>query len=249
MVTPGLLGRHKRRGPRDIADLGLIGTQWSRWRGVFKDNVGLIRDLAESPVHHQHLAEGADHHVGRLDVAVQHSSAVGEGNGVADLTKDEEPFDQRAGCVGVDPLGEGLPNHFFHGEKGTAGWFAADVVDGHHIGVVELPGDLSLAQKAESGRVVGIRRCVELERHGTLHFAVKDREHDSVAALAQQPLLPVAVWRRPCLRPVVVHSVREVLHRFVRRRGTRAAVRRHNDGGLAVGWGIVVCAHSVSVWR
>ena len=54
--------------------------------------LALPEDLREPPVDHLHLAEGADHDVRRLEVAVDHAPRVGVGDGLADLLEDgEEP--------------------------------------------------------------------------------------------------------------------------------------------------------------
>ena len=49
---------------------------------------GLYLEQGDSPVHHIDLAEVADHDVLRLDIAVDHAPAVGEGHRIADLAED-----------------------------------------------------------------------------------------------------------------------------------------------------------------
>ena len=68
-------------------------------------------DLGQAPVHHLDLAEGPDHDVLRLEVAVDDAAGVGVGDGLADLLEHgEEPA-----AVGarVRPLGE-------RGRRGSA---------------------------------------------------------------------------------------------------------------------------------
>jgi len=48
--------------------------------------------FSDAPVHHQHLSEGSEHDVLRLEVAVQDASGVGEGDGVADLPEQMQPL-------------------------------------------------------------------------------------------------------------------------------------------------------------
>ena len=46
------------------------------------------KTFAKPPVHHLHLAVGAQHHVGGLEVAVDHSLGMGIGHRLAYLEKE-----------------------------------------------------------------------------------------------------------------------------------------------------------------
>ena len=75
--------------------------------------------LGEAPVHDLHLAEGADHDVRRLEVAVDHAAGVGVGDRLADLLEDREEAAPRS-SAGVGPLveqrGERAAVDQLHGE-------------------------------------------------------------------------------------------------------------------------------------
>ena len=43
--------------------------------------------LGQAPIEHEHLAEGAQHHVGRLQVAMDDALGVGVADGVTDADK------------------------------------------------------------------------------------------------------------------------------------------------------------------
>ncbi len=66
--------------------------------------IGVPRHLGQAPVHHLHLAELPDHQVGRLEVSMDHTPAMGKRQGVADLAEDAQQLDQRLapGSVLVD---------------------------------------------------------------------------------------------------------------------------------------------------
>ena len=48
------------------------------------------QDLCQSPVHHEHFTEVTDHDVFRLEIPVNHTLVVGEGDGIADFLKQGE---------------------------------------------------------------------------------------------------------------------------------------------------------------
>ena len=56
----------------------------------------------QAPVHHQHFAKTAQHHVFGLQVAMDDSAGVGEGNGIAYLHPDFQVL--RHGLPGDDPI-------------------------------------------------------------------------------------------------------------------------------------------------
>ena len=58
-------------------------------RGVV-DDAAAGQDLGQAPVHHLDLAEAADHHVRRLQVAVDHPAGVGVGHRLGDRLEDRE---------------------------------------------------------------------------------------------------------------------------------------------------------------
>ena len=79
-------------------------------------------DLGQAPVHHLDLAEGAHHHVGRLEVAVDHAAGVGVGDRLADLLEDrQEPRDVegRVGALGQQ-RGQGPASDQLHRQERPA---------------------------------------------------------------------------------------------------------------------------------
>ena len=51
----------------------------------------LAENFGQSPVHHLDLAEGADHHVGGLEIAMNHAVGVGVADGLANGLEDGQP--------------------------------------------------------------------------------------------------------------------------------------------------------------
>ena len=89
-----------------------------------------------------------DHDVGRLDVTVDHSPTVSEGQGLTDLDQD---LQQLRKSVGLEPVlavlsqslcGEGLTFDQLHGEVDGSLGVAAELVNRHDVGVIKLSGDL-----------------------------------------------------------------------------------------------------------
>ena len=126
-------------------------------------------DLGQAPVDDQRLAIRAEQDVGRLQVAVDYTSAVGVGHHVAhghepvqELPQGQVPLPRVAtvaflGLVeAIDRLLEGLPLDESHGVVGAALGVAAQAVDGHDARVLEPSGDLGFEQEAGAAvRVVG----------------------------------------------------------------------------------------------
>ncbi len=115
-------------------------------------------NLGHAPVEHIHLAEVAEHHVGRLQIAMHHATAVGEGYREAHLAQGGE---QAATCVLSFDLGvalaqtrnhllDGVALHALHGEVSLTVVPDADVIDRHHAGMLELPLHASFPQEART---------------------------------------------------------------------------------------------------
>jgi hypothetical protein len=93
-LAAGLLRRHVRRRPHRLAvPRTLPGVAAHRphhagRRRRLRRRPALGLYLGQAPVHELHLAEGADHHVGRLQVAVDHPLAVRVRHRLADRLED-----------------------------------------------------------------------------------------------------------------------------------------------------------------
>ena len=107
----------------------------------------------EAPVHHVDLAEVPDHHVGGLEVAVDHALRVRVGHRLAHLEQHAERARlvpallarrrrARRSCLQVAALDE------LHREVDAAVGVEAELVHRHDAGVVELAGDLRLLEEA-----------------------------------------------------------------------------------------------------
>ncbi len=134
-----------------------------------------MEGFGDAPVHDHHLAEAADHDVGRLDVAVEDAARVGERERVQDAQRRSRPAAQRvaavvvgvAGAEPVEDVGERLALDVLHHEEVAALLVDAHVVDGHDVGVLELPDDADLldeASRAEVSSSSGRRRLTATGR-------------------------------------------------------------------------------------
>ena len=104
----------------------------------------------QTPIHDLDLAEGPDHDVERLQVAVDHPLAVGVGHGLAHLLENlQEPGEVVSG-VGpfLQELRQGLAADQFHGEERPAVRQCAEIVDGHDARMLQLAGDPGFRLKA-----------------------------------------------------------------------------------------------------
>src|SRR5262249_12545352 len=150
-------------------------------------------------VHYQRLAEGAEHHVRWLEVAVQHPPAVRVGYRVADVEEplQEPPQLQGAGAgtiVGarrlraVDGRLQALAADQPHGIIRTAVAVHPQSVDGHDAGVLEPAGDLGLPEEAGTAlRVVGVGGADLLEGDLAIELGIPRNEDLAEAAARVRP--------------------------------------------------------------
>lgn len=149
------------------------------------------QQLRQSPIHHQHLTELADHDVLRLEVAMQHALAVGEGDGVADFAEDAEQarewevaesFGDFFAQIGEDGLQRAAFDELHRVEQRQA-VLPHDVVDGHDVRMRELREHLGLAQKALPHAGVRIRfQQHHLDGHGAVQLPIPSLQHTAHAA-------------------------------------------------------------------
>ena len=156
----GLLGGEVGGGAHDRAGLGQVGL------GAPGDGLG------DAEVGHLHLTARRDQDVARLDVAVHHPVAVGEaergGHVCGDLRR--PPGVQRT--LGAHDLRQAAALHVLHDDE-VGARLLAPVVDGHHVGVVEVGGRLGLAaEPLHEGRVLGVLGEEHLDRHGSVQQQV-----------------------------------------------------------------------------
>ncbi len=166
------------------------------------DHAAARQDLGQTPVHDLDLAEAADHHVGGLQVAVDHPPGVGVGDGLADLLEDAQDAGQGVlrRRTGGEHLGEGLALDQLHGEVGATVGEGAQLVDRDDAGVLELAADLRLLDEAaDEGGVVPVLLQEDLDGEVASEVLVSALEHGAHAAagdLAEQPEPGVALLGR-----------------------------------------------------
>ena len=160
--------------------------------------------------------KSSEHDVLRLEVAVDHALAVGEGDGVAHFLENGEQRGQRIFLHRLrHAFGEQFEHfaqrdaaHHFHGVKGLAVFIDAQLVDGDDVRVLELAGDLGLGDEARE-----IIRAGAIEHHLHGHAAldgrllgIEDRAHAAlrddlrrcrIFSRAETPPAGAAA-RRPC---------------------------------------------------
>jgi hypothetical protein len=155
---PGFgLGAHRRDRARraDRAALGKVRIAVERF-GFGAHARGDLAQLGHAPVHDRDLAEISDHHVGRLQVAVDHAARVGVLHGQTDLQKDIEQPSQaelsKSGGVAIEARGQDLfqraTANQLHRKVSAAVGIESQVVNRNDVGVLELRGDLRLFDEA-----------------------------------------------------------------------------------------------------
>ena len=107
---------------------------------------GALEELRDAPVHHDHLAELADHHVLRLEVAMDDAPRVREGDRLADPREQAQRLGEREARPRerIDP-GAAHPLHHVEGASVAEG---PGVVDGDDAGVLEPRQDRRFALEA-----------------------------------------------------------------------------------------------------
>ena len=208
----GLLRRHVRRRAQHAARLRVVHVrtaphrrdhaQLGRGLGVWLiGNTPFLQDLRQPPVHHLHLAERADHHVRRLQVAVDDAPGVGVGHRLADGLEDGE----KAGEVVRGRLAlrqqrrQRPPLHQLHREIGPAVGERAQLVDRHDAGMLELAADLRFLH--EPPHQLGLLLVAleqDLDRQVAAEVrvaALEHRPHPAPRDLAEK-LVAVATLRR-----------------------------------------------------
>ena len=165
---------HPRVGERRRRD-GAVGDE--RGRGVLVDEAG------QPPVHQLGLAEGPDHDVGGLEVAVDDAVIVGVGDGLAHR---QEVAQQRHAIREprrlVERVGERAAVDQAHGVVEAAVVADAGVVERHDGGVLEPGGDPRLArQPPREHGVIAVERDA-LERHVAAQPPIVGHHHLAHAA-------------------------------------------------------------------
>ena len=136
----------------------------------------------EAPVHHEHFAVLADHHVVRLQVAMHDAHRVRVGDAVADLLEDREQRRERKSfdCIllafadAAEHLLQRGALHVFHRVEDLAVFIEAELVHRDDVRVLELPGELRLVHEAQHVLARKLAGCLD-----DLH---RDVAHDAEVA-------------------------------------------------------------------
>ena len=190
--------RRAERRPRQRVRVAAGG----RGAGHRLGGAGRIRRggrLGQAPVDDQGLAEGAEHDVRGLEVAVDHPPAVGVGDRVADVDEPPEELAERerplAGgapavlrVVALDGLLEAVPLDEPHGVVGAAVAVAAQLVDRDDARMLQAAGDLGLADEpGPAVGAVGLRGLDLLEGDLAAELLVVRHEHLAETAPGVRP--------------------------------------------------------------
>ena len=173
--APRLLGRHVRDGADHVAEPG--------GRGL------ALHGVRDTEVHDEGVFT-RDHHVGRLEITVDHAHLVGGAKAVGHLPCDRDGLGEgKASVLGQKPR-EVVSLDVGHGEVLDA-VDVAEVVDADHVGVSDLPGEKELALEAPF-QVFGYGRVLvglgpdHLEGHGHPELGVPGLINGAHAPRAQQ---------------------------------------------------------------
>ena len=157
-------------------DVGALGRR-RRFRA------GLSRQyLAEPPVEQQDFAVRPDHHVRRLEVAVDHVAAVGERDRLRDRLEDPDHAPELRARIGAlrQRVGERAALDELHGEERSRVVPLAQLVHRDDAGVLELAADLRLLDEALHHELVRAELLAQhLDRDVATHVDVVAAEHDA----------------------------------------------------------------------
>ncbi len=209
-----LLGRHVGRRARHLSVDDVA-------RGDGQAEVGDARP-----------APAVDHHVGGLQVPMQHAPLVRGREARAELPRDVERLVRRQPPDALQKGREILAVDVLHREV-LLPVDLGDVVDAADVGVRNLPGDADLGVKAiEAILVRGQMPRQELERHGLTELQIVRAVDLAHAAAAEQADDPVALGEDRAGREAArLDRVGRREPADFRRRGRAPSRLRHRRGG------------------
>jgi hypothetical protein len=143
-----------------------------------------VQVLGQPPVDDRGLAELADDHVRRLEVAVDDLLAVGVGDGVGDRDDVRDQRHPLAHAVGrLDQRLERPASDQLHGVEGRAVGPASGLMDRDDAGVLEARGDQRLAEEAGLGRRAAVQQLLDGDRPAELEVAGPHHAAEAAAAV------------------------------------------------------------------
>jgi thiopeptide-type bacteriocin biosynthesis protein len=229
-----LLRRHVGRGPdhraaqrqaRSAGQRQLV----ARSAGRIARGIGATGQPRQAPVDDRDLAELADQHVRRLEVAVDHAAAVRVGDRVGDRGDDREQRDALVEAAVVEPRVQRGPAEQLHDVERPAILVAPEVVDRHDRRVLEARHQVGLAHQA-SCRARGLER--QLDRDDAVELAI-ERDDDPAAAAARELVAQLVAVPARCpgagvIEPALVGGDRRA-HRTAGRSTPRANAIGHRS--------------------
>ena len=169
-----LLRGHVRRRPEQRAG----GGETRRRRALFlgRGGTAALVGARQPEVHHPHATVCTEHHVVRLEVAMDQPLGVRRTKAGAGGHEHAENVSPRTRLL-RHPCREGVALHELHRHE-HALLVDTDIVHGHDVGIVDAGERLRLALKAcpRAGRVGG-SRSQELQRHLAVELGIV-RRHD-----------------------------------------------------------------------
>ena len=241
VLAPRLLRRHVRGRAHDVSDRG---------RGRAGPGVGLldlvVADLAlaaagqvlgQAPVDDHGLAEVADHHVGRLDVAVDDALAVRVGDrlGHREHVRQEGHALVEAALL-LDELLERPPRDQLHRVVRIARRPAAGLVHRDDARVLQPGGDERLAHEPGLGRRRALQELLDGDRPAKQAVMGPDHAAEAASRVHSLQLVARAVLDRQRGGSAGGGARCRRRQRRGAGRGQRLARERVGIGGLRVGW-------------
>ena len=175
---------------------------------------GVVDRARDAEVHDLDVAGAREHHVGRLDIAVDDAVAVGVVQGTERAGRNLQRALWQQATPAREELPQGHPVDVLHDDVGhDRGLGAVDedvlarVVGGDDVGVVEGGGRLGLASEARlEGRIAREVGPQDLDRHTAAQARVAGLPYLSHAAAADDGHEFVAVAEGPAHAGVLRHA-------------------------------------------
>src|SRR2546427_3175718 len=139
-------------------------------------------ETGDAPVEDEDLAELADHHILRLEIAMNDAMRMRKGHCVAHAQEDREA---RVRIGRRRPAIEALPAHTFHRIEQTAVCQPAEVVNGHHARMLEPRQDARLLLKMLGQGLIADKRIEHLDRYLAVEHRIACEVDGADAAAAE----------------------------------------------------------------
>ena len=154
-----------------------------------------LRKLGQPEIRELGVATLRDEDVRRLDIAVEDTGGVSDGEPVGDTREELDDLPPRATLASDPPL-ERAAVDVLRDQVLPACHFAR-VVYGQDMGMIQRRGHLRLALKSPASRSIRERIGEELDRHGTIQFDVEGAKHNAHTAVPECRLQPIRADRCP----------------------------------------------------